>query len=219
LVKWYGAEEMIRVCRMAMQIFGGYGVVKEYDVERLMRDSLILPIYEGTSQIQSLMATKDLLKAAMARPSTLAGGTLSPALAAASFPGELGELYREARSDLNSALRFLLYDLLKQGGLDGAVAVLRGRPAIKDEDTQYILLHAERLTAMLSHLHAARLLAEQAQSHPNRLSTALRAMRRAAHVAADCSRVIKSGDRSTLEAIARWSERPEGVRFGQGAAS
>jgi hypothetical protein len=211
LVKWYGAEEVIRVCRMAMQIYGGYGVIKEYDVERWMRDSLILPIYEGTSQIQSLMATKDLLKIAMSRPSTLLGGTLSPALAAASFPGEVGELYREARAALNSSLRFLLYDLLAQSfrgrrGPGGGIAVLRGKPAIDGEDTQYILLHAERLTAMLSHLHAARLLSAQAQSCPERLPLALRAMRRAAQVAADHSRVIKSGDRSTLEAIARWRE-------------
>ena len=66
LVKYFGSEEAIRVARTGMQIFGGYGVVKDYDVERFLRDSLILPIYEGTSQIQSLMATKDLLKAVCA---------------------------------------------------------------------------------------------------------------------------------------------------------
>ena len=55
-----------------MQVFGGYGVVKEYDVERFLRDSLILPIYEGTSQIQALMATKDLLKAVMRKPADAA---------------------------------------------------------------------------------------------------------------------------------------------------
>ena len=68
LVKYFGAEEAIRVARTGMQVFGGYGVVKDYDVERFLRDSLILPIYEGTSQIQSLMATKDLLKAVMRNP-------------------------------------------------------------------------------------------------------------------------------------------------------
>ena len=99
LVKWYGAEEVIRVCRQALQIFGGYGVVTEYGVERHMRDSLILPIYEGTSQIQALMATKDLMKAAMARPATLVGGTVNPRLASASFPGEVGRLYRQARAE------------------------------------------------------------------------------------------------------------------------
>jgi alkylation response protein AidB-like acyl-CoA dehydrogenase len=204
LVKWYGAEEVIRVCRMAMQIHGGYGVIKDYDVERLMRDSLILPIYEGTSQIQSLMATKDLLKAALARPAALLGGTISPSLAAASFAGELGRTYRRARSELNSAIRALLYDVIKQGGTEGALAMIRGKPSIKEEDTRYVLLHAERLTAMLAHLHAARLLAEQAQRYPERRLLAERAMRRAALVAAEGTAAIKSGDRSTLQAIDRW---------------
>jgi len=204
LVKWFGAEEAIRVCRMAMQVYGGYGVIKEYDVERLMRDSLILPIYEGTSQIQSLMATKDLLKVALSRPTALLGGTLSPALASATFSGEVGRLYRRARTDLNASIRWLLYDLLKQGGTRGLFAMVQGRPAIDEEKTGYILLHAERLTAMLSHLHAARLLSQQAQRHPERLPLAERMMRRAAQVAAQSAATIKSGDRSTLEAIARW---------------
>lgn len=206
LVKWYGAEEVIRVCRTAMQIYGGYGVIKEYDVERLMRDSLILPIYEGTSQIQSLMATKDLLKAALSRPAALVGGTISPSLAAASFPGELGRLYRRARTDMNASIRALLFDLIKRGGKEGALALLQGKPAIKEEDTQYILLHAERLTAMLAHLHAARLLAKQAVHHPERLPPAERSMRRAVETCAAGARTIRSGDRSALEAIATWEQ-------------
>ena len=204
LVKWFGAEETIRICRMAMQIYGGYGVIKEYDVERLMRDSLILPIYEGTSQIQSLMAVKDLVKAAFTRPTALLGGTVSPSLASAAFPGELGRLYRMARTDLNSTVRWLLRDLLRQAGKDGALAALRGRSAVRDQDTQYILLHAERLTAVLAHLHAARLLAAGAIRFPERLPLAERAMRRAAEVAAQNARIIKSGDRSTLHTIERW---------------
>ena len=205
LVKWYGAEEVIRVCRTAMQIYGGYGVVKDNDVERLMRDSLILPIYEGTSQIQSLMVTKDLLKAAMAKPATLVGGTLSPSLASATFPGELGLIYRRARTQLNSSVRALLFDLIKRGGKEGVAGMLKGRPAIRERDTQYALLHAERLTAMLAHLHAARLLAEQAQRFPQRLPLALRAMRRAEQVTSSNAIAIKSGDRSALEAIAAWA--------------
>src|SRR6185437_3892897 len=201
LVKWFGAEETIRVCRMAMQIHGGYGVIKEYDVERLMRDSLILPIYEGTSQIQALMATKDLLKAALARPHSLLGGTISPSLARASFSGEMGALYREARTDLNSSIRTLMLDLIKRGGSEGVLKLVQGKPDIREEDTRYILLHAERLTAMLAHLHAARLLGEQALRFPERAPLALRAMRRAADVCAAGARQIKGGDRSTLDAI------------------
>ncbi|MDQ2951939.1 MAG: acyl-CoA dehydrogenase family protein, partial [Chloroflexota bacterium] len=90
LVKWYGSEEIIRVCRSAMQIFGGYGVVTEYEVERHMRDALILPIYEGTSQIQSLMAVRDLMRAILRDPRALFRGGPTPVLAHAKFAGEIG---------------------------------------------------------------------------------------------------------------------------------
>jgi hypothetical protein len=174
-----------------------------------MRDSLILPIYEGTSQIQSLMATKDLLKNALTQVGRrgglpLLGGTLSPALAAASFPGELGALYSRARSDVNAAVRALLYQVLREVGPSGLLGLLQGKPAVTEQQTGYALLHAERLTAMLAHLHAARLLAQQAQRYPERLPLALRAMRKAAHMGSEGASIIKSGDRSTLDAIAAW---------------
>ena len=62
LVKWLGSERTLWVTRTAVQVHGGYGVVQEYDVERHYRDALILPIYEGTSQIQALMSLKDQVK-------------------------------------------------------------------------------------------------------------------------------------------------------------
>src|SRR6185437_9207207 len=112
LVKYFGSEEAIRVARMGMQVFGGYGVIKDYDVERFLRDSLILPIYEGTSQIQSLMATRDLLKFVMrdARVLMRLGG-FSPTLGSAAFAGEVGRLYRVALRDCDRAIKWLLLDV------------------------------------------------------------------------------------------------------------
>jgi len=45
-----------------VQIFGGYGYMKEYPVEKLMRDAKLVQIYEGTSQIQRVIIARDLLK-------------------------------------------------------------------------------------------------------------------------------------------------------------
>ncbi len=45
----------------AVQIHGGYGYVKEYHVERLMRDAKITEIYEGTSEIQQLVIARELM--------------------------------------------------------------------------------------------------------------------------------------------------------------
>ena len=46
----------------AVQIHGGYGFVKEYHVERLMRDAKITQIYEGTSEIQKIVISRNVLK-------------------------------------------------------------------------------------------------------------------------------------------------------------
>ena len=46
----------------AIQIFGGYGYIKEYDVERFFRDAKILEIGEGTSEIQRMVIAKQIIK-------------------------------------------------------------------------------------------------------------------------------------------------------------
>lgn len=50
------------VTREAVQIFGGYGYTREYEVERLMRDAKVTEIYEGTSEIQNIVIARQLLK-------------------------------------------------------------------------------------------------------------------------------------------------------------
>ncbi|HEX8968270.1 MAG TPA: acyl-CoA dehydrogenase family protein [Chloroflexota bacterium] len=205
LVKYFGAEEAIRVARSAMQIFGGYGVIKDYEVERLLRDSLILPIYEGTSQIQALMATRDLLKAVVRDPrSLLAPGGHSPWLAGARFEGALGRDYRTALRGFGSALGWVMFDLGRSLGPRRVSQLLRGQGDLDDADLGYVLLSAERLTQMLAALHIGRLLGQQAARWPARRPVAERFMRRAADVCTLNSRRIVRGERDTLEAIQRW---------------
>jgi acyl-CoA dehydrogenase len=61
--KLFGSEACMKITTDAVQIFGGYGYMKEYPVEKLMRDAKLLQIYEGTSQIQHVVIARDLLKA------------------------------------------------------------------------------------------------------------------------------------------------------------
>jgi len=58
----FAAETAVDVSSKAVQIFGGYGYLKDYPVERFMRDSKITEIYEGTSEIQRLVIARELLK-------------------------------------------------------------------------------------------------------------------------------------------------------------
>lgn len=60
--KLFGSEACMRITTDAVQIFGGYGFMKEYPVEKLMRDAKLLEIYEGTSQIQRVVISRYLLK-------------------------------------------------------------------------------------------------------------------------------------------------------------
>jgi hypothetical protein len=205
LVKYFGAEEAIRVARTGMQIFGGYGVVKDYEVERHLRDSLILPIYEGTSQIQALMATKDLLKAVMRNPSVLlVPGGHSPWLARASMDRELGGVYRQALRSFGAALGWLMVDVGRQVGPRRAAQLMRGTGNLAEADLSYVLLSAERLTQMLAHLHIGRLLAQQAQRWPARRPLAERFLKRTSDICALNARRIMRGDREPLEAIEAW---------------
>ncbi len=207
LVKYYGAEEAIRVARTGMQVFGGYGVVKDYEVERFLRDSLILPIYEGTSQIQSLMATKDLLKVVMRDPRVLlVPGGHSPWLAGASFDGDIGRLYREALRNFGRALAWLMFDLGRQIGPKRAAQVVRGNGELDEDDLGYVLLSAERLTRMLAYLHTGRLLGQQAQRWPARQALAERFMKRTADMCALEARRVVRGDRDALQAIEQWRQ-------------
>ena len=205
LVKYFGAEEAIRVARTGMQVFGGYGVVKDYEVERYLRDSLILPIYEGTSQIQALMATKDLLKTVMRNPSRLlVPGGHSPWLARASMDHELGRTYRQALRSFSAALGWLMVDVARQIGPRRVAQLVRGSGDLQEADLQYVLLSAERLTQMLAHLHIGRLLAQQAQRWPERRPLAERFLKRTSDVCTLNARRIMRGDREPLEAIEQW---------------
>ncbi len=51
----------MRAATDAVQIFGGYGYMKDYPVEKLMRDAKLLQIFEGTSQIQRMVIAKETL--------------------------------------------------------------------------------------------------------------------------------------------------------------
>ena len=60
--KLFAAETAMAVTTECVQLFGGYGYIREYDVERMMRDAKITEIYEGTSEVQRMVISGALLK-------------------------------------------------------------------------------------------------------------------------------------------------------------
>ncbi|RJF95737.1 acyl-CoA dehydrogenase family protein [Noviherbaspirillum saxi] len=60
MAKWFATESAVKVCRDAVQLHGGNGLTKEFDVERLAREAIVIPIPDGTTEIQKLMISRAL---------------------------------------------------------------------------------------------------------------------------------------------------------------
>ncbi len=62
MAKYYASEAAVRIANEAVQIFGGYGYIKEFPVEKYYRDAKLCTIGEGTSEIQQLVISREILK-------------------------------------------------------------------------------------------------------------------------------------------------------------
>ena len=62
MAKCFAADSAMQITTEAVQVFGGYGYIREYPVEKYMRDAKLLQIYEGTSEIQRLVISRSLLE-------------------------------------------------------------------------------------------------------------------------------------------------------------
>ena len=61
MAKLFASSAAMKAATECVQIHGGYGYIQEYGVERLMRDAKITQIYEGTSEIQQLVISREIL--------------------------------------------------------------------------------------------------------------------------------------------------------------
>ena len=174
LLKYLAAEGAVDMARKALQIHGGFGYTTEYGAEKLLRDSLVLPIYEGTSQIQSLMATKDALQFILRDPATFVRRLAQARFDARLAAGPRVRRVAQLRLHVMLAQRNLMMRIAgkKASGLKGR-PITEWRKGFVDEwdmrtDFAPALLHAERLTQMMVDLRIAEALAKQAQSFPER---------------------------------------------------
>ncbi|MEI9946196.1 MAG: acyl-CoA dehydrogenase family protein [Chitinophagaceae bacterium] len=62
MAKYYASEVSVKVSTDAVQIFGGYGYTKDFPVEKYYRDSKLCTIGEGTSEIQKVVISREVLK-------------------------------------------------------------------------------------------------------------------------------------------------------------
>ena len=174
LLKYLAAEKAVEIARRNLQIHGGVGYTREFGAEKLLRDSLILPIYEGTSQIQSLMAMKDTLLMAAKRPHVLVAKLGQARWRSASARDPLERRLARLQVLSLSAQQFLLTrtaaDKLKTLAHEpvGRWKTVLTKSWDPKRDFALAMLHAERLTGILAREAIAELLFDQARAHPHR---------------------------------------------------
>lgn len=174
LLKYLAAEKAVEIARRNMQIHGGVGYTQEYGAEKLLRDALVLPVYEGTSQIQSLMAMKDTLLGILKKPQAFVTKIGQAKWRAVSARDELERRVARVQSLSLSAQQFLL--TRTAAGKFKALAdvpVAEWRAALTTgwdpkRDFALAMLHAERLTRILADEAICELLLAQSKAHPKR---------------------------------------------------
>ncbi len=201
LLKYMGAEKAVELSQLALKIHGGVGYTKEYEVEKLVRDALVLPIYEGTSQIQSLMALKDQLQAALKDPAGFLRRSAQARIASLSARDPMDRALARLQAQVNGAMQHILtriardkwHSVSDKKMTQWAAALKKWDPR---RDFSFGLLHAERFTVMLCEVAAADVLVKQAHRFPERRDLALRYLERAAPVVARAHQeILHSGDR------------------------
>jgi len=173
LVKMYGAETFTTLSQRGIQALGGYGFIEEYDAARFHRDSFATLLYEGTTQIQSLMAMKDLMKFIMRSPSKYFTGLVN-ANPIANFFGASSA----AESKFNSTqyefkknfVKLLIRTLKPETNMDNPKELMGffdSKRWLKEENVEKLMIHAETIAMALSFIETLRVL----QKHANKDSS------------------------------------------------
>lgn len=174
LVKYYGAELYGVLSTKAIQAYGGYGYMKEYDVERIHRDCFGSLLYEGTSQIQALMAMKDFIKKVMKNPSKFVQSMMaSNPIGALAAKNEFQKAYLHIQHEFQKSFASLILGCFKpnKGILEAMMELNQffSREYWQDsEKLEKVMIHAETLCQALSMLETLKVLGKHAAKDPSR---------------------------------------------------
>lgn len=185
LLKYLGAEKAVEHARRCVQIHGGVGYTREYGAEKLLRDAMVMPIYEGTSQIQALMAMKDALVGIIAEPQAFVAAVSRARWRSLSGRDALEKRVAKVESLMLSAQQHLM-----QKTATDKLRALGGRPVAEwperflknwdpKRDFAYAMLHAERLCRLMADVAICKTLWHQAQKHSDRRAVLARYLERA----------------------------------------
>ena len=173
LVKMYGAETFTNLSQRGIQALGGYGFIEEYDASRYHRDSFAPLLYEGTSQIQALMAMKDLMKFIMRNPTKYFSGLVNANPIANFFGANSASesKFNSVQYDFKKNFVRLLIKTLKPGTNSSDPVELKkffnAKEWLKEENVMKLMVHAETIAQGLAYIETLRVL----QKHANKDSS------------------------------------------------
>jgi alkylation response protein AidB-like acyl-CoA dehydrogenase len=185
LLKYISSEKSVDHSRLCVQIHGGNGYTVEYGAEKLLRDAMVFPIYEGTSQIQALMAMKDTLGGIMKAPQRFVKDLAQARWRSLSARNPLERRVAKLQWLSLDAQQFLIRKVAadKMRTLGDLPMAQWSQAFFKDWDPKrdfaYAMLHAERLTQLLTDVSICEVLMTQAKKFPHRKPVLERYLRRA----------------------------------------
>lgn len=178
LVKYYAGEMAVFNARECLQIHGGYGYTCEYLPEWWVRESLIIPIYEGTSQIQALMCLKDTMKDVIRRPKAFIESALGTRVQVLAERNPLKRKLHKLQQELNSSLVAIIFRLVKENmratfsdvnpsDIRQALKLI-SKDLVKFENMRPAIMHAERITNLRIMVSIGDSLIRDAKADPSR---------------------------------------------------
>ncbi|HTM19127.1 MAG TPA: acyl-CoA dehydrogenase family protein, partial [Kofleriaceae bacterium] len=208
LLKYLAAEKAVEMARRCVQLHGGNGYMREFGAEKLLRDAMVMPIYEGTSQIQALMAMKDTLGGIIKSPQEFARRVaqarwrgMSPRDTLERRVARLQQLSLAAQQHL---IARTATDKLR--ALSGVPVTTWPQAFLRNwnpkRDFAYAMLHAERLTRLLADEAIAEILLHQARRHEQRRELLERHLDRAEPRARHLHELITSTGQRVLDRLA-----------------
>lgn len=214
LLKYLAAEKAVEISRRGLQIHGGNGYTTEYGAEKLLRDALVMPIYEGTSQIQALMAMKDALGAIIKQPQQFLRRIAQARWKSLSARDPLERRVAKLESLQLDALQYLVRKTATE-----KFKAMQERPFSEwtkaffrdwdpKRDFAYAMLHAERLAKLMAHVAICERLLEQARRHPEREEVLERVLARAEPLCRYLHDEITTTGHALLQRLAQAEEEP-----------
>jgi alkylation response protein AidB-like acyl-CoA dehydrogenase len=178
IIKYYSGEMCVQHSRQSMQIHGGYGYTTEYSPEWWLRESLIIPVYEGTSQIQALMCMKDSLKEITKTPTRFIESALGTRVKMLSERNPLKRKLNKLRHEYDASLMSIIFKLLRDNVKSTLsdinpshirqVLKILPKELVKFDTLRPALLHAERVIQLKTMLCIGESLIHNAKVDPTR---------------------------------------------------